>query len=306
MQSPLLIVGKGYIQEQSLINDPVVEENAFKILEKLINGQLESGDARKQMYNLIGTDEPAERIIRILKIADLPMPTLSNGSFDETVDANNLFKAKKCNKTDKKKRREWSHNEDLRLLAGMHIYGINCWSQVAQFVGNDRTRAQCSQRWNRGLDPRILKGPWTEEEEKELLRSVKLYGNHSWKSVAACLSQRSDAQCRYRYNLIMKRNENLKKSKALSNGRTGCITRRMSIEKNSSNELLSDENEPTESKNIEEVELQPKVKSKNISFQEKELQWDDTECCEEINLFGFSNAINEFFELFFSNEWSTC
>jgi len=28
---------------------------------------------------------------------------------------------------------------------------------VASFVGNGRTRAQCAQRWSRGLNPKICK-----------------------------------------------------------------------------------------------------------------------------------------------------
>ena len=104
----------------------------------------------------------------------------------------------------------WTPLEDQRLLYGMHIYGYDNWVAVAQFVGNHRTKAQCSQRWFRGLDPKVIKGPWTEEEEMELVRLVGIYGVKSWKQISMELKNRSDAQCRYRYNLLEKMKHNPK------------------------------------------------------------------------------------------------
>jgi hypothetical protein len=71
-------------------------------------------------------------------------------------------------------------------------------------VGNSRTRSQCSQRWQRGLDPRISRRPWAREEGTALARAVAICGEKAWIRVSQELGNRSDVQCRYRYSQIRK------------------------------------------------------------------------------------------------------
>ena len=97
--------------------------------------------------------------------------------------------------------------EDQRLLAGVWKFGLNNWPLVARFVGNGRTRNQCSQRWNRGLNPVLFKGPWTEEEDEKLVALVKEFGEKSWKRIASVLGNRSDVQCRYHFQQIQKKED---------------------------------------------------------------------------------------------------
>lgn len=98
--------------------------------------------------------------------------------------------------------RNWTNSEDLRLLAGMLKYGSESWTSISKFVGNNRTRSQCSQRWNRGLNPRISKEPWTPDEDRFLISLVHRFGEKSWTRVSASIASRSDVQCRYRYYQI--------------------------------------------------------------------------------------------------------
>lgn len=107
-----------------------------------------------------------------------------------------------------KKSRPWSPIEDTRLLAGIIRYGLENWSTVAMFVGNDRTRAQCSQRWSRGLNPRISKDTWSTEEENLLIQLVQQYGDKSWTKISSMLGNRSDVQCRYHFHQISKNQSN--------------------------------------------------------------------------------------------------
>jgi hypothetical protein len=104
----------------------------------------------------------------------------------------------------RRKIREWTQWEDQRLLAGIYRYGLGNWRSIADFVGNDRTRAQCCQRWCRGLDPNIVKGNWTRETDEQLLALVALHGNKCWTQIAAELGNRCDVQCRYRYHQLAK------------------------------------------------------------------------------------------------------
>ena len=44
------------------------------------------------------------------------------------------------------------------------------WKLIAQQVPT-RSHVQCLQRWKKALDPRLVKGPWSEEEDQLLVRS---------------------------------------------------------------------------------------------------------------------------------------
>jgi hypothetical protein len=97
----------------------------------------------------------------------------------------------------------WTPAEDSRLLAAIHHRGVADWVAVAHFVGGGRSRAQCAQRWNRGLDPRISKASWTAQEEEKLLRAILEAGRAGWTRVSAEMGNRSDTQCRYHFKQMM-------------------------------------------------------------------------------------------------------
>jgi hypothetical protein len=132
-------------------------------------------------FDKIRTTRPIERIYAILFVPDAPIQPRS-----PTI----LLRLR--NHT-------WSEYEDQRLLCGVHKFGLSNWGVVAEFVGNDRTRTQCSQRWFRGLDPRISKAAWSRDEEERLMELVERYGPHAWTRIANELPTRSDSQCRYHY-----------------------------------------------------------------------------------------------------------
>lgn len=105
------------------------------------------------------------------------------------------------------KAKRWTAEEDEKLRQAILLHGTTNWQAVASFVGNDRTRAQCSQRWNRVLNPEISKANWSKEEEELLLKSVNQFGNKAWTRVAQQFGNRSDVQCRFKYNYLMKKLE---------------------------------------------------------------------------------------------------
>jgi hypothetical protein len=98
----------------------------------------------------------------------------------------------------------WSAYEDQRLIAALHHLGSSDWYAIACFVGNNRTKAQCYQRWTRGLDPNISKQKWTSEDDAQLMMYISIYGEKAWSKISAEMGNRCDVQCRYRYKQLLK------------------------------------------------------------------------------------------------------
>lgn len=55
-------------------------------------------------------------------------------------------------------------------------------------------------RWQKVLNPNLVKGPWTAEEDRIVVEMVKKHGAKNWSMVAASLSGRIGKQCRERWH----------------------------------------------------------------------------------------------------------
>lgn len=101
----------------------------------------------------------------------------------------------------------FSQDRQLReLVAIMGVSGIlspnvtaqpRNWKKIANLLG-DRTDVQCLHRWNKVLNPEMIKGPWTDEEDRILVASVEKYGAQNWSTIAQFLEGRIGKQCRER------------------------------------------------------------------------------------------------------------
>lgn len=65
----------------------------------------------------------------------------------------------------------WTEDEDNLLREGVQKFGVGQWAQIAKLVPG-RNDASCSSRWNFSLASGLVKGMWTEEEDKRLLHAV--------------------------------------------------------------------------------------------------------------------------------------
>jgi len=137
-----------------------------------------------------GVTDAIDRLGEILEISDDPLPRA-----DDEDDSGS---------PSRRRMKMWSTYEDNRLLAGIYRYGINNWAPISRFVGNSRTRAQCAQRWARGLNPRICKSSWAAAEDVRLVQLVRTYGDKAWTKVSSSMGNRSDVQCRYHYYQLAK------------------------------------------------------------------------------------------------------
>jgi hypothetical protein len=151
-------------------------------------GQLPRPNLVALLQHSIGTLQPLERIESILQVSNEPPVGYHR---DLAMDLGSG--------PGRRRPRPWSPYEDTRLTAAVCRFGLDNWGSVASFVGGNRTRAQCSQRWVRGLDPRISKGQWSPEDEEQLIQFVRTRGSHTWSQISAAMGNRSDVQCRYHF-----------------------------------------------------------------------------------------------------------
>lgn len=200
---PLTAIGMSMAKEMKADISEDNQKYLESVLFSFIQGRIPQKDATNAFLSIIGSDLPIVRISQVLSVSSAPISDFYGSNQDI------FFSIKKS--------RPWSTNEDMRLLAGINKYGLKSWGSVAKFVGNSRTKAQCAQRWARGLDPRIAKEHWSHEEDQKLLQNVKKYGEKSWRLISNEIKSRSDVQCRYRYNQIMNSKKKKSERKAYIN-----------------------------------------------------------------------------------------
>lgn len=59
---------------------------------------------------------------------------------------------------------------------------------------------QCLHRWQKVLNPSLVKGPWTKEEDEIVIKLVKNNGAKNWSKIAESLPGRIGKQCRERWH----------------------------------------------------------------------------------------------------------
>lgn len=103
----------------------------------------------------------------------------------------------------------WTEEEDKKLTEAVRINGGKNWKKIAEAL-QGRTDVQCLHRWQKVLNPQLVKGPWTDIEDRLLLHLVNIDGPHLWTKVANHLPGRIGKQCRERWhnhlNPMIKRN----------------------------------------------------------------------------------------------------
>jgi hypothetical protein len=157
------------------------------IIANYSEGRITYDKAAELFQDQFHTIGPIDKIRLILEVEETPLPDLPAGS--QVKSTRPMI-------------RQWSRIEDLRLLAGIRKFGVDNWSAVAQFVGNSRSRSQCSQRWYRTLDPRISHLPWNDIDDARLLSLIDVHGKKAWIAVSIEIGNRSDVQCRFRYQQL--------------------------------------------------------------------------------------------------------
>lgn len=202
----LLEVGSSDIDQ---IDPPLPQEVRSRLVQAIaffLNNTLSYEDAKKMFIQATGSSGIIDKLKEITDVSDDPQ-NYKNHLLNSPSDDQDMFDFDQS--SGPKKTKPWSPSEDILLLAGIYKYGLDNWSNVASFVGNGRTRSQASQRWSRGLNPRISKDAWSTEEDQTLIKLVQEFGDKAWTKISSLMGNRSDVQCRYHFNQISKVNSSL-------------------------------------------------------------------------------------------------
>eukprot|EP00043_Microstomoeca_roanoka_P019228 m.213835 g.213835 ORF g.213835 m.213835 type:complete len:467 (+) comp16960_c3_seq1:175-1575(+) len=125
---------------------------------------------------------------------------------DEKIQQIESQKPKRSNRKKKNMCPRWSKSEDNKLkslVVSLQEQGVTeedgLWLRVAeQLPGRDSTH--CAHRWKNMLDPNLVKGAWTKEEDARVVELVKMYGPRNWSKIAQHLDGRIGKQCRERWH----------------------------------------------------------------------------------------------------------
>ncbi|EPY74004.1 hypothetical protein CB1_002337017 [Camelus ferus] len=62
---------------------------------------------------------------------------------------------------------KWTRDEDDKLKKLVEQHGTDDWTLIASHLQN-RSDFQCQHRWQKVLNPELIKGPWTKEEDQRI------------------------------------------------------------------------------------------------------------------------------------------
>ncbi|XVE61881.1 hypothetical protein DITRI_Ditri06bG0074500 [Diplodiscus trichospermus] len=89
--------------------------------------------------------------------------------------------------------------QDETLRNAVAAFKGKSWKKIAEFFP-DRSEVQCLHRWQKVLNPDLVKGPWTQEEDDKIVELVSKYGPTKWSVIAKSLPGRIGKQCRERWH----------------------------------------------------------------------------------------------------------
>ncbi|KAJ1415711.1 SANT/Myb domain [Sesbania bispinosa] len=94
---------------------------------------------------------------------------------------------------------QWTPEEDEILQNAVQRFKGKNWKKIAECF-KDRTDVQCLHRWQKVLNPELVKGPWSKEEDEVIIELVNKYGPKKWSTIAQHLPGRIGKQCRERWH----------------------------------------------------------------------------------------------------------
>ena len=93
----------------------------------------------------------------------------------------------------------WTKEEDAKLRVAVQTVGATNWKLIAtEYLNDNRSDVQCLHRWQKVLQPGLVKGPWTKEEDQIIIDCIEA-GLTKWAEIADRIPGRIGKQCRERW-----------------------------------------------------------------------------------------------------------
>ncbi|XP_071703522.1 transcription factor MYB3R-3-like [Rutidosis leptorrhynchoides] len=124
--------------------------------------------------------------------------SISDSSCDANTPRSQCSRGSVC-QTKRSSQAGWTEEEDTILADVVKKYNGRNWKKIALSVPG-RSDVQCLHRWQKVLDPELVKGPWTKEEDDHIKELVEKHGCKKWSLIAKYLPGRIGKQCRERWH----------------------------------------------------------------------------------------------------------
>ncbi|KAK9148765.1 hypothetical protein Scep_007522 [Stephania cephalantha] len=132
------------------------------------------------------------------KSAEQPTDSPSDGGSDGFQNLRPLH-GRTSGPTRRSTKGQWTAEEDALLCRAVQRFKGRNWKKIAECF-KDRTDVQCLHRWQKVLNPELIKGPWSKEEDDIIIEMVNKYGAKKWSTIAQALPGRIGKQCRERWH----------------------------------------------------------------------------------------------------------
>eukprot|EP00124_Ichthyophonus_hoferi_P001585 Ihof_evm4s86 gene=Ihof_evmTU4s86 len=97
---------------------------------------------------------------------------------------------------------KWSKKEDIQILELATASPHPNWAIIAESLGTYRTPAACFRRYQRSLNPILIKCNWKEDEDESLKVAVLEFGPGNWREMRRFLPGRTGQQLLHRWKAI--------------------------------------------------------------------------------------------------------
>ena len=109
-----------------------------------------------------------------------------------TIDTND-----EINKIQLLNKGPWTEREDQLLIKWVKNHGACNWTKCSEYM-KGRSGKQCREHWNNSLNPDLIKGKWTSEEDLLIMIFYKKYGG-SWKKIIPIFEKRTENSIKNRF-----------------------------------------------------------------------------------------------------------
>jgi len=153
----------------------------------------ETPKKRKTRAHASTTAKKIKRNIMKIKTESPVLKRLITKDSDATVSMED-------DEAEKSVAKRWTPEQDEELRIAVERHNGQNWKAIASMV-TCRDHVQCLQRWKKVLQPGLIKGMWTEEEDALLVQLMNASKVKNWAEIAKQVPGRTAKQCRERWSL---------------------------------------------------------------------------------------------------------